>query len=194
MSIVQTVSATETFDEKIAAAQERVAPLERYLLGLTLGNATRHSSSLFIIVLRAVLFFAFWTGLVVGSFLVITWGVASHKIDPLFSGVTVFSGIALVIAKKFYKEPKVNGANVKDPKAEAELANLKSQIENWKIEKRNFLLAHNVNIVETDHVLKDTLKGQIGGDEKECPRCAEFVKGKAKVCRFCGYEFEAMNA
>lgn len=24
---------------------------------------------------------------------------------------------------------------------------------------------------------------------KECPRCAEIIKLKAKVCRFCGYEF-----
>jgi len=24
---------------------------------------------------------------------------------------------------------------------------------------------------------------------KECPRCAEIIRFKAKVCRFCGYEF-----
>jgi len=27
------------------------------------------------------------------------------------------------------------------------------------------------------------------GDYKECPRCAEMVRAKAAVCRFCGYEF-----
>ncbi len=26
---------------------------------------------------------------------------------------------------------------------------------------------------------------------KECPRCAEIVKAKARICRFCGYEFTA---
>ena len=28
-------------------------------------------------------------------------------------------------------------------------------------------------------------------DEKECPMCAETVKARAKICRFCGYKFEA---
>ena len=28
-------------------------------------------------------------------------------------------------------------------------------------------------------------------DEKVCPRCAETVRAAAKVCRFCGHEFEA---
>lgn len=28
-------------------------------------------------------------------------------------------------------------------------------------------------------------------DTKECPRCAETIKTAAKVCRFCGHEFEA---
>lgn len=27
-------------------------------------------------------------------------------------------------------------------------------------------------------------------DTKECPQCAEVIKAKAKVCRFCGYSFE----
>ncbi|MDR3597684.1 zinc ribbon domain-containing protein [Clostridium sp.] len=26
--------------------------------------------------------------------------------------------------------------------------------------------------------------------EKECPMCAEKVKFKAKICRFCGYKFD----
>jgi TM2 domain-containing membrane protein YozV len=27
--------------------------------------------------------------------------------------------------------------------------------------------------------------------QKQCPRCAEMVQGAAKVCRYCGHEFEA---
>jgi len=29
------------------------------------------------------------------------------------------------------------------------------------------------------------------GIAKKCPACAELVKSEAKICRFCGNEFEA---
>ena len=31
----------------------------------------------------------------------------------------------------------------------------------------------------------------LGVDQKKCPDCAEWVKGEANVCRFCGRHFEA---
>ena len=31
---------------------------------------------------------------------------------------------------------------------------------------------------------------EVLSENKECPKCAESVKAKAKICRFCNYEFE----
>lgn len=31
---------------------------------------------------------------------------------------------------------------------------------------------------------------EAASDTKECPRCAETIKAKAKMCRYCNYEFE----
>ncbi|NMB82777.1 MAG: hypothetical protein GYA14_13270 [Ignavibacteria bacterium] len=34
----------------------------------------------------------------------------------------------------------------------------------------------------------DAVDGEIGEQTKECPYCAEKIKAKAKVCRYCGKE------
>jgi hypothetical protein len=32
--------------------------------------------------------------------------------------------------------------------------------------------------------------GEVAAEFRDCPRCAETIKRAAKVCRYCGYDFE----
>ena len=52
--------------------------------------------------------------------------------------------------------------------------------------KSAVILAKNLKEEEED---KEEFKKVII-ENKECPMCAESVKARAKICRFCSYEFE----
>lgn len=193
MTIQHSVSASDTFDEKIRAAEERAQQVQAHLQTIADSNNIKNSKRAFYkIAMWAYLgsvgmLFLFLAAATIANTLsddagnpVATFIMSSIVFVPLFLGFRAYSK----------KVRSWGNDDVVDRDAEQELSRLIHLIETWKSEKRSFLISHNVNIVKNDHILKDTESGIIGGDEKECPRCAENVKSKAKICRYCGHEFQ----
>lgn len=59
---------------------------------------------------------------------------------------------------------------------------LENAILRFQKEQEDFMLEH-------EEAIKKGRAGLAKDDEKECPACAEKVKSRARICRYCRYEF-----
>lgn len=109
-----------------------------------------------------------------------------HKYFPLlvlcfFSDLIVFF-IAFILS---IFNSRSNRITNEDEKEEVSISNLilkiNTDLDKARKEKKDILLEYekqNNLILKIDKEL-----------EKECPMCAEFIKSKAKICRFCSHNF-----
>jgi len=59
----------------------------------------------------------------------------------------------------------------------------------------NYIKRHILNEFEEEPITKDTYAESLidqtyNNDTKECPKCAEIIKLKAVICRFCNYDLD----
>ncbi|WP_159887557.1 zinc ribbon domain-containing protein [Paenibacillus puerhi] len=156
--------------------------------------------------LRFISWIAFILG-TIASFVVLL--VLSEGIDdmPLFLIMVAFSLLMFVLGGIW--RSKGTGmlirATAKQDAAEAIIQQLEAEIAKLRVTRKQLEEHHQAEMLEQkdifqQHMLNqqeliqhevETIQRTSGEiqDTKECPQCAETIKVKAKICRFCSYQF-----
>lgn len=174
--MLKTVGVVEALNERIAMTEEENVKLRTELRLLKTRNATRAAGKG-----ARVL-----TGIVCLGFAAVALCAGANAGDDgacLFVLGLVSGGGGLYAVTR-------EGPGSDDTAELAErLAAGERRIEQLKVEKRDLLLSHEREIKADTAPVEPTIDLGEPEDEKECPQCAEMVKFRAKMCRFCRYEF-----
>lgn len=178
MSNVQKIlNITEKQDEKIESIAREIADYEKELSFLRIKNESNPGKKLLWQVLEVI-------GWIITSVnAIVMLAFTSDTGDSSgFLFLLIFAGIPCLLSlmfKHFKSMYKVKEESLKE--LEDKISCLKRELEKFNEEKRNV-----INLASNEEILNIN---QNFNDEKECPMCAEMVKVKAKICRFCGYTF-----
>ncbi|MEG0563183.1 hypothetical protein [Anaerorhabdus sp.] len=178
MEVTQVLNITEKHDEKINRFKREIGVLKKELAALKEKNE-RDPGKKFIWTTLEII-----TWIIVGGAWFITLQGENAKVDDILVLIIVtipilLAGFAFNKFKNMYKveedrfvaiESKIKKLNILLEKAIEEKINI--------INIASTVAGHSVNNSQIPE-----------SDEKECPMCAEKIKYKAKICRFCRYEF-----
>lgn len=135
-----------------------------------------------------------------------------HEFLPVFVGMLLFGILMFVLGgvwrskgmrmlRRAYAKQEAAEAIVNQLKAEiAELREHRCQLEaHYQTEmqkQKNIFQQHMLNqqeLIEQEVTAIQEVKflsAATSDGTKECPQCAEVVKAKARICRFCNYQFD----
>ena len=100
----------------------------------------------------------------------------------------LFIYLGTILSKRIYI-----GDRKKIEELQQLIAQVESELKKYKNEMRSIILEQERDIKEEkDENITDDFTFSESQDTKECPMCAETVKAKAKICRFCGYKFDVI--
>jgi len=188
MAIVDTVSALDALKEKIVLLEEDLSSAKQeYAVLRAKGGAWKVTWK--IVDVAAMLGTA--VGVVFAAFsLFACFSLDGSFIIFVVAGVITAAGCAFTAMKA-----KILLAAATEPLSDLKkrIAELEADVAQAKDRKRKLLLQRSAAIEQEI----DATEGPTGhqspsapaSNDKECPMCAETVKAKAKICRFCRYEF-----
>lgn len=192
MKNVQIVTgAIETLNEKIGILQEEYealakqkATLEKQILAARAKNAGVKIAMTLLIIIGSIFF-------------ILTFAMLSEN-EPgsaLFLGIFALLFIVAGASLKERLEINTDYLEKKCQEMQASIDKQKEEIDEYKTKKREIILEQERKLSE-EH--SETIDIDFSFDDvkenKECPACAELVKAKAKICRYCGYEFEQLSS
>lgn len=172
-NIKKVINVTEKHDEKIESLKREIADYEKELTFLRIKNESNPGKKLFWTILETI----GWIFIILTSFLIITVSVK----DPFGFIILIIIETPSVLITLLFKHFK-SMYSVKEDSLillEDKILLLKRELEKVNEEKR--VLINNS---------KEVVINNIEESQKECPMCAELIKIRAKICRFCGYSFE----
>lgn len=184
VQIQKTVSITEAINERIKVLGEDLAEHQQDLLAIqtsyNLYMAKKGTYNLLFILTCFLL--------AISILLMIIYGTDGVN-DPITGLSAIIAGLLVGVIDRLYDIRK-NLSNSVDMEKLEELEkiveDLQNSLSNAKKEKQDILLQFDQEIQSVKNL---TDGAEVLEANKECPMCAEKIKMKAKICRFCGYQF-----
>jgi hypothetical protein len=209
VSITSTVGAVRALEERIAVEEENLQQLNSELEEIQGQIAAAEVGYSFKKFWGTAWWLFSWAGtLACGLFfsgmlllLVADNGGSGEVLAALIMGSMGY----FIFNRRFWQRPTL--PDLSDWKAKAgglqtSISELESLIGDLRAKKRTLLLRESDKVEQAlaredaessaPSVSEPVADKLVPVNEKECPMCAENVKQRAKICRFCGHQFEAV--
>lgn len=110
--------------------------------------------------------------------------VISFFLDLIFISFAIIFNLANRSSNRFKQEKEIEIERINDL-----ILKINNDLDKARQEKKSILLEYEKQILEQENKSIQVITEFDKELEKECPMCAEFIKSKAKICRFCGHNF-----
>jgi uncharacterized small protein (DUF1192 family) len=183
-SIQRTFNISDALNERIKIIEEDISKTKTDLDNINNRNAIVKTKRIVFLILMII-------PIVIASFTMLAIMFEPEGSGPAFVILVCFPAMCAYIfwtkRKKYIVDIEAVG------RLESRIAALGKELNKAKDEKREIVIRYEreLKLQEESDIIDDSFTIEV--DSKECPMCAETVKAKAKVCRFCSHKFEQIQ-